>query len=74
MTVFTCQSSAQASQLVFVQFQLGCHTERLPPVATSQKGAESFLVGTAAGKHKPRWLMEVLLQQMLPISNADVLG
>lgn len=72
--VFTCQSSAQPSQLVFGQVKLGCHTESLLPTATSHKGTESFLVGTTAGEHEPCWLTQVLLQQVFPVSNADVLG
>lgn len=71
--MFTCQSPAQASQLLCGQVKLGRCTERLLPAATGQKGAESFLVRTAAGEHEPCRLMEVLLQQVFPVSNADVL-
>lgn len=73
MIVFTCQRSAEAGQLVSAQVQLGCRTERLLPAATRQKGIEGFFVGTTAGKHKPAWLVEPLLHQVFPISNADVL-
>lgn len=73
MTAFTCQGSAEASQLVSAQVELGCHTESLLPAATSQKGIKSFLVGTTAGKHQPPWLVELLLNQVFPISSADVL-
>ncbi|TKC33518.1 hypothetical protein EI555_013354, partial [Monodon monoceros] len=59
-------SSAQASQLVFGQVKLGCHTESLLPTATSHKGTESFLVGTSVGKHEPCWHTQVLLQQVFP--------
>lgn len=73
MTAFTCQGSAEASQLVSAQVELGGHTESLSPAATSQKGIKRFLVGTTAGKHKPPWLIELLLHQAFPISRADVL-
>jgi hypothetical protein len=31
-------------------------------------------MGTTAGKHKPCWLIQLLLNQVLPISDADSLG
>ena len=72
--MFTCQSPAQASQLLCGQVKLGRCTQRLLPAATGQKGAESFLVSTAAGEQEPCRLMEVLPQQVFPVSNGDVLG
>ena len=74
LTALTCQSPAQASQLLCGQVKLGRRTERLLPAATGQKGAERLLVGAAAGKHEACRLVEALLQQVLPVSNADVLG
>lgn len=71
--MFTGQSSTEARQLVFGPVKLGCHAQSLLPAATRQKGTESFLVGTTAGKDEPGWLIGVLLRQVFPVSNADLL-
>lgn len=71
MALLTCQSSSKASHLVFGHLKLGSHTKGLLPAATSQKRFQSLLMGPTAGKHKPCWLVQVLLHQVLAISNTD---